>query len=387
MSTFSSPEVADVVREVIRSKSYLSRLSADKRRVLRAIFACRTSKLGGHINRCNHCGHEEQSYNSCWNRHCPKCRGGNVFEWVAKREADLLPVPYFHVVFTLPPQFRGICYQNKKVLYDLLFRASADALQAVAKTKLGATLGFFGVLHTWNQELEYHPHIHYVVPAGGISLDGTKWVSPEHPKFLLPVRALSKVFRGKFIEGLKKRKLNYFGDLSLLSSPREFNKLLNKSVRNDWVVYAKKPFAGPERVIKYLASYTHRVGISNHRLRSVSPNRVTFLARDKINKGKKRLLSITPQEFIRRFLLHIVPSGYRRVRYFGFLFNQRRKEKLALCRTLLSAAVPPKEEKRQPRQCPSCSLGRLVVAFLVKPHSTNYFIPRWATSNLFAASG
>lgn len=357
--------------------------------MLRAILACRTSQLGGHINTCNQCGHEEQSYNSCWNRHCPKCRGGSVFDWVSKREEDLLPVPYFHVVFTLPSQLRDICYQNKRVVYDLLFRASADALQAVAKTKLGATLGFFGVLHTWNQELQYHPHIHYVVPAGGISLDGTRWVSAPHPKFLLPVRALSKVFRGKFIEGLKKSKLSYFGNLSSLSSPREFNRLLNKSVRNDWVVYAKKPFAGPERVIKYLASYTHRVGISNNRLRSVSAKKVTFVARDKLRKGKKRLLSITPHEFIRRFLLHIVPSGYRRVRHFGFLFNQRRKENLSLCRALLRAVAVTtvKQDKPHPRQCPHCSLGRLIVTSWVKPHSNNHFTPRWVTSTLLAASG
>ena len=363
-------EVAEVFR-LVASETPLLILSSEKAKVFSAITRCRTKELGGHLNCCDKCGYEEQSYNSCLNRHCPKCRGGKVFDWVSAREEELLPVPYFHVVFTLPEELRGLCFQNKRLIYELFFKSSAEALQAVAERFLGAKLGFFGVLHTWNQELQYHPHIHYVIPAGGLSPDNTKWVSTESSRFFLPVRALSKVFRGKFIEALKDNfpKLRFFNSLSHLGDVREFNKLLWKSVKHDWVVYAKKPFAGPAGVLRYLASYTHRVAISNRRLRSLSSDKVTFITRDRKNKRKKKLKTLHPQEFMRRFFLHIIPKGFKRIRYFGFLYNQRRKENLMLCRKLIGAPLPQTNtDKPHPRQCPKCSLGRLITTLVIKPH-------------------
>lgn len=362
-------EVADVI-SAARPQLPLHTLSLAQRRVLQAIESCRTARLGAHVNECGKCGHREQSYNSCWNRHCPKCRGGKVFDWVEARAAELLPVAYSHVVFTLPSELRQLCYYNKRVVYDILFQASSEALQAVAERHLGAKLGFFGVLHSWNQELQYHPHAHFVVPSGGLSPDNSAWVRPKSSRFFLPVRALSKVFRGKFLSALRAKagELRFCGRLRHLEDPRELNRLLARAARHEWVVYAKKPFAGPECVIKYLANYPHRVAISNHRLRGLTPEAVSFMARDRKIKGKKRLRKLAPAEFVRRFLLHLIPRGYRRIRYYGFLATNRRASELVRCRALLAATPLPEPASSPPRRCPKCTSDLYRVTLVLKPH-------------------
>lgn len=364
------PEVSDVFRAVIPEIANLN-LSADKRRVITSILSCRTSRLGGHIRECNTCGHKEQAYNSCWNRHCPKCRGGSVFDWVSAREEDLLPVPYYHVVFTLPQELRTLCYQNKRAVYDVMFRASAEAMQDATKTRYDAQLGFFGVLHTWNQELRYHPHIHFVIAGGGITPDKQCWQPVGNERFFLPVRVLSKLYRGKVIYYLKelyrREKLNFFGDSEYLKDPRAFEHLMSKATTNDWVVYAKKPFAGPERVIKYLASYTHKVAISNARLRSVNQNQVQFVARDPKRKHKKRILKITPKDFVNRFLLHLIPKGYKRIRYYGYLFNAKREENMVLLRKFFDSK-PITQAISPLNACLHCLQGTLSLSRLIKPH-------------------
>jgi hypothetical protein len=362
-------EVADVFRQVDPKR--FSQLSSDKRRVLQAIVKCRTSALGGHISRCGKCGHKEQSYNSCWNRHCPRCQGGAAFDWVSARCSELLSVPYFHLVFTLPSELRALCYQNKSTMYEILFKATSEAIQDAAERR-GVKLGFFGVLHTWNQEMQYHPHLHYIVPGAGFSLNRSSAVRLGSARFLLPVRVLSKLFRGKFIDYLKTAyrhgKLKFFGNLQHLQDPRTFEHLISKSATNDWVVYAKRPFASPERVVKYLASYTHRVAISKKRLRSLTNSEVTFSARARGKKRKKRLVRLSPEQFVQRFLLHVIPKGFRRIRYYGFLYNERRTENLTRLRELLTLASQSTPKTPHPQRCPKCTNGLLTLFLLVKPH-------------------
>lgn len=337
-------EVADLVRAAGNSFIERSRkwISWKHVKVLLAIARCRTAALGGHIDECTRCGHRAISYNSCRNRHCPKCQAGARERWLEKRRRELLPTPYVHVVFTLPRPLAPLALQNKKLIYDLLFRTSAETLLEVARDPkhLGAEIGFFSVLHTWSQKLELHPHVHCVVPAGGLSSDHTRWIKP-HYDFFLPVRVLSRVFRGKFCAALKRAfhdgRLNFHGDLKILAQPEPFAAWMRPLFRKDWVVYAKPPFGGPEYVLRYLGRYTHRVAISNHRLVSLADGKVTFRWRDSAHHNEQKLLTLVLDEFLRRFLLHLLPQGFVRIRNFGFLANRSRATTLPLCLQLLDS--------------------------------------------------
>ena len=362
-----SLEVADLVRAAGQAflESTHGWLTPQHGKTLRAIRRCRTAELGGHIDECTQCGHQAISYNSCRNRHCPKCQSNARRRWLDARRRELLPTSYAHVVFTLPHELAPLALQNKKIVYDLLFRASAQTLLEVARNpeRLGAELGFFSVLHTWNQKLEHHPHVHCVVPAGGLSPDHTQWVSPPH-RFFLPVRVLGRVFRGKFIAALKRAfaqgQLGFYGRMKALGEPAAFRALLRQTYRHEWVVYAKRPFGGPEHVLRYLGGYTHRVAISNHRLVAFQDGKVTFRWRDSAHKNKKRLMTLAVHEFLRRFLLHLLPPGFVRIRHFGFLANRKRAELLPLCFALLAAA-PPAEN-------PAPTSGSPDPAFWACPH-------------------
>lgn len=336
-------EVADLIRAagqrfVERSRHWLT---GQHRKVLAAIERCRTATLGGHLDECSRCGHRAISYNSCRNRHCPKCQANARDRWIDARRKELLPTRYVHVVFTLPHLLAPLALRNKKVVYDLLFRTSAATLIAVARNPkhLGADIGFFSVLHTWNQKLEHHPHVHCVVPAGGLSLDHARWIRPRYP-FFLPVKVLSRVFRGKFVAVLKRAfaegQLSFHGNLRFLAQPKAFSCFLRQLFRQDWVVYCKKPFGGPEHVLLYLGCYTHRVAISNHRLVSLADDQITFRWRDSAHGNQQRLLTLPVEEFLRRFLLHLLPPGFVRIRHFGFLANRRRAALLPRCFHLLA---------------------------------------------------
>jgi hypothetical protein len=368
-------EVADLVRTA--GTEFLERNRQWIRwphiKVLLAIARCRTAALGGHIDQCTRCGHRATiSYNSCRNRHCPKCQTGAREHWLEARRRELLPSPYAHVVFTLPQQLAPLALQNKKIIYDLLLRTSAETLLEVARNprRLGAEIGFFSVLHTWNQKLQLHPHVHCVVPAGGLSLDHTRWIR-SHPRFFLPRSVLRRRFRGKFVAGLKsafqRGQLHLSGDLSLLGQPRVFASWLRPLFRKNWVVYCKPPFGGPEYVLQYLGRYTHRVAISNHRLISLADGQVTFRWRDSAHHNEQKVMSLSLDEFLRRFLLHLLPKGFVRIRHFGFLANRRRATLLPLCRQALTAVQPQTQpEASAPKEtrplwlCPNCG-GPMVV--------------------------
>jgi putative transposase/transposase-like zinc-binding protein len=339
-------EVADVVRQY--GAAYLARygatLSPEQHRALRAIAVCRTAALGGHATQCDACGHLEITYNSCGNRHCPKCPGRAQAAWLAAREAELLDVPYVHVVFTLPHTLSPLALQNPRVMYNLLFQAVAETLLTVARDPhhLGAEIGCLAVLHTWGQTLHHHPHLHCVVPGGGLSLDGTQWRACR-PTFFLPVRVLSRVFRQRFLTPLR---------------------------TTEWVVYAKPPVGGPGPVLKYLARYTHRVAITNRRLLALEEGRVTFRWKDYAHGNRQRLMTLDAVEFIRRFLLHILPAGFQRLRHYGLLANRGRQAKLERCRVLLQPPVSPPPSVSpdataapapdQPAPvCPACQHGRM----------------------------
>ena len=339
-------EVADVLRAAPeaffeRSRKWFTWLHL---KIFNAILACRTSAFGGHLDACSRCGHRAISFNSCRNRHCPKCQANARDRWLAARERDLLPTRYVHVVFTLPHQLGPLALQNKQEVYSLLFRASAETLLQVARDPkhLGAEIGFFSVLHTWNQQLLFHPHIHCVVPAGGLAADHTRWISGRH-NFFLPVKVLGRVFRGKFVAGLRELhaagKLGFHGGLVPLQAPQAFAAMLRPLYRSDWVVYSKRPFGGAEHALRYLGCYTHRVAISNHRLVALADGRVTFRWRDSAHKNKKRLMSLTVEEFLRRFFLHVLPRGFVRIRHFGLFAHRRRAVLLPLCLQLLAVAT------------------------------------------------
>ena len=364
-------------------------LSCQQRRVLRDICECRTAALGGNVEQCEGCGHRRVHYNSCRNRHCPRCQAGARAAWFEAREAELLPVPYFHVVFTLPHQLTQLAQQNQRVVFQLLFRAAADTLLEVAAhpKHLGARIGALAVLHTWGQNLMAHPHVHWIVTGGGLSLDGQQqWIPARRSRkkrrqsFFLPVRVLSRVFRGKFIHGLKQAfaqgELGFHGQIADIAEPRRFEELLNSVVRRDWVVYAKRPFGGPEQVLKYLARYTHRVAISDSRIASLDDDQVTFRYKDYADQGQTKLLKLTPSEFIRRFLLHTLPSGFTRIRYYGFLANRHRAANLQRCREMLGcppqaaedrvADCPPEPDRLRDLEeravgCPACRDGKMIV--------------------------
>jgi hypothetical protein len=361
-------EVADLVRAagdafIERSRRWITWKHV---KVLLAIARCRTAALGGHFDECIRCGHRTTiSYNSCRNRHCPKCQAGARDRWIAARRQELLPTPYVHVVFTLPRHLAPLVLQNKKVIYDLLFRTSAETLFEVARDPkhLGAEIGFFSVLHTWSQKLETHPHVHCVVPAGGLSLDHTHWVSAPG-QYFLPREVLRKVFRGKFVDALKQTfrdgQLRFHGDLTLLAQPKIFAAWLRPLHRKDWIVYLKPPFGGPQFVLHYLGRYTHRGAISNHRLVSFADGKVTFRWRDSAHHNEQKLLTLSLDEFLRRFLLHLLPEGFVRIRNFGFLANRRRGTTLPLCFQLLGSAPQTEQEISSAndtnllRRCPKC---------------------------------
>jgi len=342
-------EVADIIRSA--GDSFIGRnrshLGWQQLKVLRAIQHCRTAALGGHLDQCCRCGHRAISFFSCRNRHCPKCQTNARNKWLAARAHELLGVGYFHVVFTLPHELSALALQNKRALYDLLFQASAATLEEVAAdpNHLGAEIGFLSVLHTWGQNLQAHPHVHCVIPAGGLSPDHLCWIHPKH-HFFLPVKVLSRVFRGKFVAGLKRlfrqKKLGFHGNLKHLRQPVPFRAFLRQLFRQDWIVYAKPPFGGPEYVLQYLARYTHRVAISNHRLLTFADGKVTFRWKDYAHGNKKRKMTITTDEFLRRFLLHVLPRGFVRIRHFGFLSARWRREFIPVCRQLLAEVHRPR---------------------------------------------
>jgi hypothetical protein len=349
---------------------------------------CRTAALGGHTEVCTECGLVRCAYNSCRNRHCPKCQGAARAEWLAARQAELLPVPYFHVVFTVPAPVAEIAFQNKEAVYAILFRTAAETLRTIAADPkhLGAELGLVAVLHTWGQTLHHHPHVHCVVPGGGPSPDGTRWVACR-PGFFLPVRVLSRLFRRLFLDELcaafAADQLGFFAELADLAEPDVFTRRLRELRRIDWVVYAKPPFGGPEQVLTYLARYTHRVAISNARLVSMSDDHVAFRWKDYRHHDKPKLMSLDADEFIRRFLLHTLPDGFHRIRHYGFLANGHRAAKLALCRKLLEAPAPitPTDDRsppRRPDRCPCCG-GMIVLTVL--PRSTPGRPPFWPDSS------
>jgi len=380
-----SLEVADVFRD--GEPGFLARygptLSREQRRAFRAVTQCRTAALGGHVQRCSDCGHEKIQYNSCRNRHCPKCQAMARAAWLEKRESELLPVPYFHVVFTLPHELAPLALQNKRVAYGLLFRAASRTLLEVAADPkhLGAQIGCLMVLHTWGQNLTHHPHIHAVVTGGGLSPDGSRWVhgktSVRRQPFFAPVKILSRVFRGKFIALLKQAcasgELGFHGQLQPLSDAAAFEGLLNKAVRHDWVVYAKRPFASPNCVLKYLARYTHRVAISNQRLVKLGEGQVSFRYKDYPDDQQAKIMCLSTPEFIRRFLMHTLPSRFVRIRYYGLSANRNRDTRLDKCRCLLGVA-PKAESPDQDAEtladrpdeslnaeiCPVCRRGTLV---------------------------
>lgn len=386
----SRPEVADVLKRY--GSDFLNlhgdSASAEQKRVIRDVSRCRTAALGGHKRKCDHCGHEEISYNSCRNRHCPKCQGTATATWLEKETAHLLDTEYFHLVFTLPHKLAPIALQNKRAIYGILFEAVAETLSTIAKDPkhLGANIGFLAVLHTWGQNLFHHPHVHCVVPGGGISPDSSRWIACRKG-FFLSVRVLSRLFRGKFLERLvlayTKGKLHFSGDLLRLQNLATWKKFVSSLRRTDWVVYAKPPFGGPKQVLKYLARYTHRVAISNRRILDVTDGKVTFSWKD-YSKGRKRsVMTLDALEFIRRFLLHVLPKGFVRIRHYGFLSNRVRAEKVELARKLIAkhSSYAQEEisldvvgdvdlsEKTEAIVCPQCKEGRLILIEVVPDSS------------------
>jgi hypothetical protein len=376
-------EVADVFRrygEAYRQRHGAS-MSATQWRVISAIEVCRTAALGGHLERCDQCGYERNAFNSCRDRHCPKCQCLARAQWIEQRQSELLDVPYFHVVFTVPEEIAAIAYQNKEVIYDILFRATAETLKTIAADPkhLGAEIGFFAVLHSWGSNLQFHPHLHCVVPGGGLSADGQRWISCR-PDFFLPVRVLSRLFRRLFLEALQHAfdsgKLAFFNALEPLRDRCAIVQFVDRMKDSDWVVYAKRPFAGPQQVLDYVGRYTHRVAISNNRLLDLDNGQVAFEWKDYRAAGQVKTMTLSAEEFIRRFLLHVLPDGFQRIRYYGFLGNRYRKQKLEQCRRLLG--MPNRSDPRNTadrdyrdqyeeltgislHQCPHCKQGRMVM--------------------------
>jgi Putative transposase/Transposase zinc-binding domain len=373
-------EVADVFRDhgAAWRAANAGHVSLDQLKVMTAIERCRTAALGGHVERCENCDHTVIAYNSCRNRHCPKCQGAAAQQWLAEREAELLPVPYFHVVFTLPAPIADIAYQNKAVIYDLLFKASSETMLTIAADPkhLGARIGILSVLHSWGSAMTHHPHAHMIVPGGGFSLDGKSWLSCR-PLFLLSVNVLSALFRGLFLDKLRAAyqagALQFFGKHTPLIDPRAFAAYLAPLWNTEWVVYCKRPFGGPKQVLRYLARYTHRVAISNRRLIACDQNGVTFKWKDYRIEGPDRykVMTLATHEFIRRFLMHVLPAGFHRIRYYGLLASGKRAENIARAHELLmppiipvdaiKASNPhPAEPEKPKHSCPCCG-GRMII--------------------------
>jgi hypothetical protein len=379
--------LAGVFRQYGASYRAAHPLPRQQRRVMRAIEVCRTAALGAHVEECSQCRHPRISYNSCRNRHCPKCQNRERAQWLEKRKAELLPVEYFHVVFTLPEQIARIAFYNQAAVYNILFRTAAETLLTIARDPkhLGAEIGLFAILHTWGQNLLYHPHLHCVVPGGGLSADRERWVSCR-AGFFLPVRVLSRLFRRLFLAALEKifrdGELRFRGEIESLAAPPVFARYLEPLAQREWVVYAKPPFGGPQQALEYLGRYTHRVALSNERLLAVRDGWVTFQWKDYRRHGqgkqKSRIMTLPAEEFIRRFLLHTLPPGFQRIRHFGLFANRHREQRLALCRHLLTRntgeLLPPPAACRQLSRalarrpllrCPHCHAGVMIrVGFL-----------------------
>jgi ribosomal protein L37AE/L43A len=395
-------EVAEVIRSCrdVFLQRYGASLTSEQRRALDDLTACRTAALGGHVLECPGCGHQEVSYNSCGNRHCPKCQATAAARWLETQAGDLLDTPYFHVVFTLPGALGPVALGNPRAVYGLLMRAAAKTLLEVAANPkhLGAEVGVLSVLHTWGQNLTLHPHVHCVVTSGGLSSDESRWIAGRDD-FFLPVRVLSRVFRGKFLAGLrtafKRGRLRFPGRSAALARPGRFDRLIAQTVRTEWVVYAKPPWGGPATVFKYLARYTHRAAISNHRLIGLAGGQVSFRWKDYAHGDRRGTMTLTAVEFVRRFLMHVLPMGFVRVRPYGLLANRHRREKLARCRELLGRTVTPQAETAPAdpdlvplpdrataatptRVCPWCGAGRMVVIAEFPPLS----LPKGITAGL-----
>jgi hypothetical protein len=379
-------EVAGILRQHGESYRMTRHPSRAQRRVMRAIEICRTAVLGGHVEQCSHCDHSRIAYNSCRNRHCPKCQNAERARWLARRKAELLPVEYFHVVFTVPEEIAKIALQNPREVYGILLRTTSETLLTIGRDPkhLGAELGFFTILHTWGQNLLHHPHVHCVVPGGGLSPDRSRWI-PCLPGFFLPVRVLSRLFRRLFLEALEsafaKGELEFFGELEALGAAERFHAYLAPLRTKEWVVYAKPPFGGPVQVLEYLGRYTHRVAISNQRLLDVSGDKVTFQYKDYRAHGKQksRKMTLDAHEFIRRFLLHTLPDRFPRIRHCGFLANRHRKTNLALCRQFLTSAadlLPTGEQCAEAlvaiqdaiTRCPICGSGQMLRVQILPTH-------------------
>lgn len=390
-------EVADIFKRYGSAfrQDHAGTLSTLQRRVMSAIALCRTADLGGHVEQCDACGHQRIAYNSCRNRHCPKCQSLARAQWLEDRQAELLPTHYFHVVFTVPQEIAAIAFQNKRTVYDVLFHAAAQTLRAIAADPkhLGAEIGCIAILHSWGQNLLYHPHLHCVVPGGGLSPDGTRWIACR-PNFFLPIRVLSRLFRRLFLEQLQHAfdagTLRFFTSLTPLSDPRAFAKYLARTRQDEWVVYAKRPFGGPKQVLDYLGRYTHRVAISNNRLLGIDNARIRFRWKDYRNNSAKSVMTLDADEFIRRFLLHVLPCGLMRIRHYGFLANRHCETKLACCRQLLGTTAPAATSLAAPastlsgdrqdyrdryeqitgnslRMCPHCGRGHMVCIETILP--------------------
>jgi hypothetical protein len=375
-------EVADIFRQLgpAYRQQHADSLSRAQRCAMSAIERCRTAALGGHVEQCDACGHQRIAFNSCRSRTCPKCQSLTRAQWLEDRQAELLPVEYFHVVFTVPQEIAAIAYQNKAVVYDILFRATAETLRTLAADPkhLGAEIGFIAILHTWGQNLLHHPHLHCVVPGGGISPDGQRWIACR-PGFFLPVRVLSRLFRRLFLTQLREAfdntKLQFFNALAGLQDADAFASYLAPVARAEWVAYAKPPFGGPERVLEYLGRYTHRVAIANSRLIEFAEGEVAFQWKDYRHEARHKVMRLQAHEFVRRFLLHVLPSGFQRIRHYGLLANRTRELKLERCRQLLNAPAPAPSQADEPedyrdryqrltgvslRDCPACGRGQMI---------------------------
>lgn len=389
------PEVADIFREFGPKYRQKYRLTKHMHKVMNAIEHCRTSALGGHVDECNHCGHKKISYNSCRNRHCPKCQGMAREKWLLARENDLLPVGYFHIVFTIPNDLNAFALRNQKEIYTLLFRASSETLMELGRDPkyLGAEIGHISILHTWGQNLMDHPHVHSIVPAGGLSFDGERWIH-SRKNFFIPIRVISKVYRGKFMacfkEACQKGKIKFEGQLKGYSNSEEFKVLVDHLYQKEWVVYCKEPFSNPMRVMEYLGRYTHRVAISNERIIGIKNERVSFKWKDYANQNKKKVMELDGQEFIRRFLLHVLPLKFVKIRHYGILSNRNKKTKLARCQEIFGIQKEKALTTAQTweelifkirgidvRKCPVCSKGRMIRRELISPKAYSppaYFI-------------
>jgi hypothetical protein len=388
MRTSGGLEVADIFRQHGPAYRQSHRLPRNHWRVMRAIEVCRTATLGGHKDQCDQCGHLEIAYNSCRNRHCPKCQTLRKEQWIEARREDLLPIEYFHVVFTIPSELNPLALMNQKLLYDLLFRSASETLTELAQAPkhLGATVGVIAILHTWGQNLRGHPHIHCIVTGGGLSSAGDRWVSARKG-FFLPVRVLSALFRGKFLDLLqdsfKKGELLFPDPLEHLKNPKDFEAFKRPLYQKKWVVYCKPPFDGPQGVLSYLGRYTHRIAISNNRLLTLQDGQVSFLWRDYADHNRQKTMTLQTEEFIRRFLLHVLPPRFVRIRHFGLLANRHRKNNIALCRKILGGGKTVTKEKVRPETwqeqllricgidltvCPVCQKGKMFRVALLLPY-------------------